>query len=538
MWSQVYLKRLLLWIMRLWRDIFRKRRFTKLSQVFEEFHVQNTVFRSHNATFLVLIPKKEGASDVQDFGPISLLGSLYKIIAKVLENRLKRVMGKLVLYSQNAFVEGRQILYAVLVANEAINSRKRSAGVGLVCKLDIEKAYDHVNWKFLLSVLEKMGFGPKWRSWIFFCISIVRMAVLVNDTPTKFFSTCRGLRQGDPLSPYLFVLIMEALSSLISKADEKGFIRGFRVMRRNGEGASVSHLLFTDDTILFCEDNRNQLVFWKWVVICFEVVSCLKINLKKSEIIPVGGVEDVDKAVAVFGCKVGNFPTTYLGLPLEAPHNSCRVWDVVQERFKRKLATWKKQYLSKGGRLTLMKSTLSNLPIYFMSLFVIPRKVRIRLEKIQKEFLWEDVEGRRRIHLVRWTTICKDKRKIIIGKFGEGEGGWTTREVRESYGMSLWKDIRKGWEEFFLRTSICIGNGRRTRFWWDYWVGDSKLKELFPLLFRIATHNSAIVADLWGTQGGGVGGWEVHFRRPFHDWELEEVNRFLIHILAVKVQEG
>ena len=118
-------------------------------------------------------------------------------------------------------------------------------------------------------------------------------------------------------------------------------------MGRNGEGASVSHLLFADNTLLFCEDNRNQLVFWKWIVICFEVVSGLKINLKKSEIIPIGVVEDVDRAAAVFGCKVGNFPTTYLGLPLGAPHNSCRVWDGVKEIFKRKLATWKKQYLSK-----------------------------------------------------------------------------------------------------------------------------------------------------------------------------------------------
>lgn len=194
-----------------------------------------------------------------------------------------------------------------------------------------------------------MGFGPKWQNWILFCISTVRMTVLVNDTPSKFFSMFRGLRQGDPLSPYLFVLIMEVFSNLISRAKEKGFIRGFKVMGRRGEGVSVSHLLFVDDTLLFCEDNKDQLDFWKWVVICFEVVSGLKINMQKSEIIPVGGVEDVDRAAAVFGCKVGNLPTTYLGLPLGAPHNSCRVWDVVEERFKRKLAMWKKQYLSKGG---------------------------------------------------------------------------------------------------------------------------------------------------------------------------------------------
>ena len=93
----------------------------------------------------------------------------------------------------------------------------------------------------------------------------------------------------------------------------------------------------------------------------------------------------------------------------------CRVWDGVEERFKRKLAMWKKQYLSKGGRLTLIKSTLSNLPIYFMSLFVIPRKVRLRLEKIQREFLWGDMEERRKIHLVRWAVICKDKRHGELG---------------------------------------------------------------------------------------------------------------------------
>ena len=84
-------------------------------------------------------------------------------------------------------------------------------------------------------------------------------------------------------------------------------------------------------------------------------------------------------------------------------------------------------------------------------------------------------------------------RKVILGKFGEVEGGWTAREVRDSYGLSLWKDIRKGWEKFTHRTSILIGNGRRKRFWWDSWVGENKLKDVYPTLFRISSHKNATV---------------------------------------------
>ena len=188
-----------------------------------------------------------------------------------------------------------------------------------------------------------------------------------------------------------------------------------------------------------------------------------------------------------------------------------------------------KQYLSKEGRLILVKCTLSNLPIYFMSLFVIPRKVRIGLERVQREFLRGDMEERRKIHLVSWLAICKDKkygglglrhleglnqallgkwlwifslerksfwRRVISGNFGKVEGAWTTREVRDSFRLSLWKDIRNGWEEFILRTSICIGNRRHTSFWWDNWVEDAKLEDFFPSLFRIAAHKYATMANL------------------------------------------
>ena len=129
---------------------------------FKEFHERGRFVRSLNTTILVLVPKKRGADDLRDFRPISLVGGLYKLLAKVLANRLKKVVGKVVSSSQNAFVEGRQILDTALIANEAIDSMLKMNESGVLCKLDIEKAYDHINWNFSLLVMQKMGFGEKW----------------------------------------------------------------------------------------------------------------------------------------------------------------------------------------------------------------------------------------------------------------------------------------------------------------------------------------------------------------------------------------
>ncbi|RVW96589.1 Transposon TX1 uncharacterized 149 kDa protein [Vitis vinifera] len=220
---------------------------------FRQFHETESFVRSLNATFLVLIPKKGGAEDLKDFRPISLVEGLYKWLAKVLANKMKGVLAKVISTSQNAFVEGRQIMDTVLVANEAIDSIVKSNRGAILCKLDIEKAYDHVNWDFLLAMMEKMGFGERWCRRIKWCLSTVRYSVMVNGSPTGFFQSSRGLRQGDPLSPYLFVVVMEAFSVLIKKAVVGGFLAPCLIRGRGGEGVQISHLLFADDTLIFCE---------------------------------------------------------------------------------------------------------------------------------------------------------------------------------------------------------------------------------------------------------------------------------------------
>ena len=285
-------------------------------ELFKEFYDQKSFAKSLNTTFLVLIPKKGGAKDLVDFRPISLLGGLCKLLAKVLANRLKKVLGKVVSADQNAFVRGRQILDASLIANEVVDYWQKRKEKGLVGKLDIEKAYDSINWNFLMKVLHKMGFGSHWMEWIWWCISTAKFSVLVNGVPAGYFSNSRGLHQGDPLSPYLFVLGMEVLSVLLRRAVDGGFISGCSLQGRGGMEMNVSHLLFADDTIIFCEAKKEHLTSLSWILAWFEATSGLKINLAKSEVIPVGEAEDIDELAVELRCRVGSLPTVYLGLPL------------------------------------------------------------------------------------------------------------------------------------------------------------------------------------------------------------------------------
>ena len=137
---------------------------------------------------------------------------------------------------------------------------------GVIYKLDIEKAYDSINWQFLLKVMEKMGFGSKWLRWMWWCISIAKFSVMVNGTPAGFFSSSKGLWQGDPLSSYLFVMGMEVLSILIRRAMEGGFISGCKIQRDRGRAVHVAHLLFVDDTIVFCEAKKEYLTNLSWIL--------------------------------------------------------------------------------------------------------------------------------------------------------------------------------------------------------------------------------------------------------------------------------
>ena len=246
----------------------------------------------------------------------------------------------------------------------------------------------------------------KWSGWIKACVTSVQFLVLVNGSPKGFFGSSRGLRQSDPLSPLLFLLIMEVLSRIIRKTKECGLIHGFHVEPVNSIGVRIFHLLFADNTILFCNASTEQLLSIRLALSYFQVFTGLKVNMGKGEIVPIREENNLDALANILSCRMDNLPLKYLGMPLDTSFKTTSIWNPILEKMEKKLSAWKRLYLSKGGKLTLLKSTLSSFPTYFLSLFIIPKVMAGRLERIQRNFLWGSSEGSFKYPLVAWNKVC------------------------------------------------------------------------------------------------------------------------------------
>ncbi|RVW87682.1 LINE-1 retrotransposable element ORF2 protein [Vitis vinifera] len=277
-----------------------------LVKVFAEFHRSGIINQSTNASFIVLLPKKSMSRRISDFKPISLITSLYKIIAKVLAGRIRGVLHETIHSTQGAFVQGRQILDAVLIANEIVDDKRKSGEEGVVFKIDFEKAYDHV--------------------------------ILVNGNAKGWVKASRGLGQGDPLSPFLFTIVADVLSRMLLKAKERNVLEGFRVGRNRSR---VSHLQFADDTIFFSSSREEDMMTLKNVLLVFGHISGLKVNLDKSNIYGINLEHNpLSRLAEMLDCKASGWPILYLGLPLGGNPKACGFWDPVIERISRRLDGW------------------------------------------------------------------------------------------------------------------------------------------------------------------------------------------------------
>ncbi|KAL9226062.1 hypothetical protein vseg_001914 [Gypsophila vaccaria] len=369
-----------------------------------------------NHTFFVLIPKKKDPNSMGDFRPISLCNVTYKLISKVLANRLKVFLGDVVSENQSAFTPGRLITDNVLVAFEIfhyMNNSRRGEG-HMALKLDMSKAYDRVEWDFLEAALRKLGFDGGWIDRVMACVRSVTFSVLVNGTPSDRFTPKRGLRQGDPLSPYLFILCAEALSGLIRRALENRSIHGVRVANR---APIVSHLFFADDSIIFTKATAEEMQTVKSILMTYEKASGQAINLSKttvsfSKCVP--QTKRVDLA-GILGVCVVEKQDKYLGLPTWVGRSKKPVSDVIREKLWRKLQRWKGLFLSKAGREVLIKAVAQSIPTYVMSVFKIPSSFCDEIRSVVSRFWWGQKQTERKIHWVAWDKLCTPKDKGGLG---------------------------------------------------------------------------------------------------------------------------
>jgi hypothetical protein len=223
-----------------------------------DFLNSGNMLRCVNFTHIVMIPKTKFPESITQFRPISLCNVIYKTISKVLANRLKVILPSIISESQSAFVPGRLISDNILVAFESLHylkNKRRGKTTHMAAKLDMSKAYDRVEWGYLEALMLRLGFNSIWVEIIMKCITTVQYSVLLNGNPTETFTPTRGIRQGDPLSPYLFLLCAEGLSALLRRGEADFVFRGVAVCRG---GPRVTHLLFADDCLLFFRATTDE----------------------------------------------------------------------------------------------------------------------------------------------------------------------------------------------------------------------------------------------------------------------------------------
>jgi hypothetical protein len=377
--------------------------------MFDQFHGNACLPKGLLSYFLTLIPKVKSPQALGDFRPISLLGCLYKLVAKVLATRLARVLGELIPRTQSAFLKGRQLVEGVVVVNEVIDFARKEGKECMIFKVDFEKAYESVDWGFLDYMLRRFGFSTKWREWMKACVCSGDMSILVNGSPTEQISIKRGLKQGDPLAPLLFLLVVEGLSAPMRMAVERGQFKPFLVGR---SGLPVSILQYADDTLCIGEATVENLWALKAVLRGFELASGLKVNFWKSCLVGVNVPGDfLHMATDFLNCRMGSLPFTYLGLPVGANPRVYTTWNPVISVIKRRLGAWGNKYVSLGGRIVLINSVLNSIPIFFLSYLKMPMKVWKEIVRIERNFLWGGLSARRRISWVKWVDVCRPKKE-------------------------------------------------------------------------------------------------------------------------------
>jgi hypothetical protein len=328
----------------------------------------------------------------------------YKIISKILSNRFKPILQKIISPTQSTFLKGRPIHDDTVLAHEVFHSMKQKKGNGGCMDLKL-----NMEWEFLLNILDLLGFHPTWVHWIRQYITTSSFSILLDRAPYGKFFPSRGLRQGDPLSPFLFILGSEIMLRLMAREENLGLLYGIKMAR---SCPPISHLLFADDVLIFSKANVSEAGVILNCLSTYSSWSGQRINISKSAIFFSRNCRDSIK-VAINGVlNLAQIPARakYLGIPLFMHRSKKTSFMELKDRIFAKITGWKAKLLSQAARTTLVKSVANAIPTYVMSLFLLPNNLCSSINAGLRKFWWGFSQDKKHsLSFLSWDSICKPK---------------------------------------------------------------------------------------------------------------------------------
>ncbi|XP_020969282.1 uncharacterized protein LOC110267813 [Arachis ipaensis] len=535
-------------------DILNKEVCGVVRQIFEEGSLPEDL----GETTVVLIPKVKQPESLNQLRPISCCNFIYKIVTRVLVGRLRKVLDVVISPVQSAFIKGRLIQDNIIVVQEVFHKLNRKGNQGsndIAIKLDMNKAYDRLEWNFLQRVMEKFGFSREWVKLMMSCVKSATYRFKINGKLSAKIHPQRGLRQGDPLSPYLFILAAESFTILMERALMDNLISGIKLAPT---APVITHLLFADDCIIFAGAQEEEIYQLIQIINKYTEASGQRINTEKSGLI-FGSQVSIQRRVnieEITGMASWEEPGKYLGLPATWGRSKNKALEWIQEKILDKMQGWKEKLLNQAGKEVLIKAVIQAIPVYAMNVIKFPKSFCRKIESIIAKFWWTNNGKERSIHWKSWKKMTRSKLNGGLGfkdfesqniallakqawRLVKEEDAIWARILKAIYypNCSLWEAGRGGNASWIWRSMLegrdflrrkgrwSVGSGEGIHIWDDNWVvGIDKLR-------RVGESQHRRVSELV-REGEG---WDLDkIREIFHANEIERITRTPISLINKK----
>ena len=342
--------------------------------------------------------------------------------------------------NQGAFIHGRFIAHNVMVCQDIVHGYgRKNSKPGCIIKMDVKKAYDSIDWRFMEDMLRALEFPDNFVQLVMECVQSPRFSLLVNGESCGFFQGKRGLRQGDPMSPLLFVIRMEYLTRTLKLVGSNPLFR----FHPKCKGLQLNHLCFADDVILCCRGENRSVYMMLQGFKYFSAVSGLDVNESKSEIYTTGMDQvEVIRITEASGFKVGKIPFKYLGVPFSLRRLSAKDCMILVDKMTARVRCWSSRNFSYQGRLVLVNAVLTSIHVYWAQICILPRRVLKDIEMICRAYLWTGDYYSSKGGYVAWPKVCIPKYAGGLGIRNITSGMWQLWE--DTLGLSLQKKITSG----------------------------------------------------------------------------------------------